>query len=277
MRVGVLGCGPAGLMAAHAVRMCGDEVVIYSRKRKSHLFGAQYLHAPIPGVTDRESRISVEYKLTHGTIPEYRRKVYGAQWDGTVSPEDLEFTHPAWDIRETYDRLWTMYEPKILDLEVDAPGVDILHRDSNIDLLINTIPMNMLCREGHQFKATEVIAAGDAPELGINIGSQYHCPPDTVLLNGADVPRWYRISNIFGHTTVEWPGGIKVPVSTASSVTKPTMTNCDCWPKMLRVGRYGEWSKGVLSHSAYYKTIERVSNAATEASSGDNADLPEVR
>lgn len=261
MRVAILGCGPAGLMAAHAVVESGEEPHIYSRKIKSPLYGAQYLHAPIPGITDRDAHVGVDY-LLRGSVEDYRSKVYGKQWDGNVSPEDLSDPHQAWDIRETYDRLWELYSGLIHDSEVQPRSIRAL-LDGNPDLLINSIPLAALCHQGHTFQAQEIIAAGDAPKLGINVGRMFQCPPNTVICNGEDSPSWYRISNIFDHTTVEWPGGMRVPVSTAATLPKPTKHNCDCWPEVFNVGRFGSWTKGVLSHSAYFKTLERIENGAS--------------
>lgn len=261
--VAVLGCGPAGLMAAHATRISGGNVAIFSRKQKSPLYGAQYLHAPIPGVTDPSDSVTVDYIL-RGHIQDYRRKVYGQSWDGTVSPDELESTHEAWDIRETYDRLWQMYQEKIIDTGIDGAAINQMKASKRFNLIINTIPLNMLCFRGHTFRYSTVVAAGDAPALGIDIGTLYHCEPDTVVCNGEEAPSWYRLSRIFGHTTVEWPDGTKPPVGTASQVIKPLEHNCDCFPDVMNVGRYGSWSKGVLSHTAYQKVYERMEGGKAE-------------
>lgn len=251
-------------MAAHAVAASGLEPVIFSRKVRSPLYGAQYLHAPIPDATERDAHVGVDY-LLRGHVEDYRRKVYGNQWDGSVSPEDLSDPHRAWDIRATYAALWLWYSDQIMDVEVDPASLNFLIDQHKPDIIINSIPLAALCHQGHTFRAQEVIAAGDAPELNINIGARFKCPPNSVICNGEDSPSWYRISNIFGHTTVEWPGGINVPVPTASKVTKPTGHNCDCWPNLFNVGRYGTWTKGVLSHTAYNRTIERIESATAEA------------
>lgn len=261
MSIAVLGCGPAGLMAAHAVAQSGVEPVIYSRKQKSPLYGAQYLHAPIPGVTDRDDAVTVEY-LTRGTPEDYRRKVYGRTWDGTVSPEDLSEMHTAWDIRSTYEALWDEYSRLVVNVDIDPGGVRIILDNPDHSMVVNTIPLVHLCHAGHTFMSQTVWAAGDAPDLGIDIGKMFHCPPNTVICNGEETPSWYRISNIFGHTTVEWPDNSKPPVSTVSRVLKPTSHDCSCWPQLFNVGRYGSWTKGVLSHSAYFKTLERIEHGA---------------
>lgn len=249
-RVAILGCGPAGLVAAHAVNTCGvRDFGILSYRRPSPLWGAQYLHAPIPGIYLPDP-IRVKYTL-RGESETYRQRVYGREWDGAVSADELDEEHDGWDIRAAYRSLWESYSDFIAAREVrphDVPGIV-----ESMDLVINTIPLPQLCLAGHQFKGRAIWAAGDAPEIGIKI--PYICPPDTVILNGesrADGPSWYRTSNVFGYKTVEWPGDIpKPPVKTVASVTKPLRTNCDCHPGMLRAGRYGSWDKGVLVHQVF--------------------------
>ena len=255
----VLGCGPAGLMAVHALRMSTDEeVVIFSRKRKSHLFGCQYLHEPIPHVTPETPKY-VKYNL-EGTPDGYRRKVYGPMWDGKVSPEDLMQEHLAWDLRATYDKLWDMYSEYILETWIDPAFVRWLQDEHHPTLVINSIPRDMLCfNETHHFGFTEIIAAGDAPELGVDVNKQYQTQDESVVCNGMDEPFWYRKARVFGHTTVEWPSSVgMVPVNSSARVRKPTSTDCDCLPELFHVGRYGRWEKGVLSHTAYFDTVNKL-------------------
>lgn len=272
MKVIVLGAGPAGLMAAqgaldaHSHNYDGDlKISILSRKVKSPLYGAQYLHSPIPGMTPVEPR-AISYQM-RGSTDDYRRKVYGQLWDGTVSPEDLAGNHMGWDIRATYDALWSSWEHAISGGELDPIALRNILANSDPDIVLNSIPRSSLCHAGHSFGATEVWAAGDAPELGIRL--PYRCTPFSVVCNGDDNPSWYRMSNVFGRTTVEWPGSInKVPIATAARVMKPTSHSCTCWEDapIEHVGRYGEWSKGVLSHTAYFKAFKRVDELIGAAS-----------
>jgi len=51
-RIFILGCGPAGLFAAQAAAEMGCSAVIISKLRRSEMYGAQYLHSEIPGLTD---------------------------------------------------------------------------------------------------------------------------------------------------------------------------------------------------------------------------------
>lgn len=255
MKVAVFGCGPAGLMAAHAASLSKAEVTIFSRGEPSPLYGAQYLHDSIPGTpSEMEPGTKVEYMLD-GDVDGYRRKVYGRLWDGVVSPEDLVGEHWAWDIRATYRFLWEKYKHLITPVEVE-PFMLGQAVDGN-DVVFNSIPRDVLCVKDHSFGHTNIVAAGDAPALGIRL--PFSCPNNQVICNGKDSPTWYRMSRVFGHTTVEWPGSIgRVPITTAATVKKPTKTNCDCWPGVKHIGRYGRWEKGVLSHTAFWDAWEAV-------------------
>lgn len=261
MRVLILGCGPAGLMAAHgAVKGGADSVQIISKKRKSELFGAQYLHAPIPEMP-MGNHVRINYIL-EGDAQAYREKVYGRNWDGTVSPEDLTEPHSAWDIRAAYDWLWDQYGKYVVDMELSRAHT--VSTDS-ADVVISTIPRPVLCTQEHVFKSADVWAAGDAPSRGIAI--PYVCEENTVICNGHRSPLWYRLSNVFGHKTIEWPmyGDLKPPVENVSLVHKPTSHNCDCNPGIVYAGRYGRWEKGILSHTAYTTALNALEDRAWHA------------
>lgn len=248
MRAIVLGCGPAGLMATHALASKDHDVMVFSKKRKSEMYGAQYLHMPIPGMTEKPGR-NIYYDL-RGSVEGYREKVYGNR-QVKVSPEDLSADHVGWDIRSTYDNLWDTYSDYVQDhaiLPGDIAGLNLRYQP---DIIFSTIPAHLLCPEeaGHTFAAEEVWAIGDAPERGI------FCPvsvePDHVVCNGETSPAWYRAANVFNRKTAEWPENKKPPIRDISLIKKPLFTNCRCHPDVVRLGRFGKWKKGVLSHTAY--------------------------
>jgi hypothetical protein len=259
-RVVVLGCGPAGIFAAHAAAQAGKAVVIYSRKRRSEMYGAQYLHSPIPGLTTKPP-VAVDYTLI-GTAEEYAQKVYGDDRPSFVSPASLLGEHKAWDIREAYYEGWTRYYEFIVNVELidgnafttnhyfGQEGIWDAYNDPHTQI-VSTIPAPSLCMRQHQFKARKIWAAGEAPERGQFI--DFSVPANTIICNGEVAPSWYRASNIFGYKTIEWPfGGMKPPVENITDITKVISTNCDCWlPKVWRAGRQGTWDKSVLSHHAY--------------------------
>lgn len=255
MKIAILGSGPAGLFAAHAVAEKGHDLQIFSLGKKSHLNGAQYLHEPIPGLTLHPGT-PISYRL-HGSIEDYRQKVYGDTHVSAVSPEDLVGDHLGWDIRSTYDVAWERYSSAIAVKIISRRRVPKLM--SEHDLVISTIPAPRICYSdgGHRFFSRRTWAIGDAPALGVQ------CPVEvaggTVVCDGRVSPLWYRASNIFDFRTVEWPFSAVdrgIPPN-ATLVEKPISTDCDCWgDKVLRMGRYGAWNKTELSHTAFYRTRE---------------------
>lgn len=260
----VLGAGPAGLLAAHAASQLGYRVDVFSmpskdqpqRAVRSELFGCQYLHRPIPGIQDGVAGVPVQYTL-RGQSDEYRRKVYGDNWDGQVSPDEFgpEQNHEAWDLRTAYAQLWGEWCSRITCLEMDWRIAEAGAKHKN-RIVLSTVPAPALCSapEVHKFLTQDVWAMGS---------SAYRQPPyvavnNTVECNGEEYPRWYRAATVFGHSTLEWPMGPKPPIDGVVPVRKPLSTDCDCHlsKRWYRLGRYGQWTKGVLVHTAYEQALE---------------------
>lgn len=253
MRILVLGCGPSGLVAAHAAFQLGHQVTILSKKREPSLqYGCQYLHAPIPGYEDVPS-VTVSYQL-NGTPEQYRKKVYGDFWQGKVSPEDFIGEHRAWDIRETYNRMWNDYGKFVNQYTIVNGDLSHIRAGYDPDIIVSTIPVPDLCHNAHHMFASHMIYA--------NGSTAKEWPPENhIICNGTDQADWYRISNVFGYRTIEWPY-ITGPIGGSPrsvKVTKPLKTECDCHPEVIRAGRYGEWDKSVLVHQVYQKVVEALS------------------
>jgi hypothetical protein len=256
MKVAVLGCGPAGLVATHAAVQAGADVSVFSRLRKSELFGAQYLHEPIPGI-DPGVPQQISYQLL-GSVDDYRLKVYGSSYNGPVSPGSLEPGHKAFDIRHTYDQLWDRYVPLIRNVHVNKRWLGF--RVPDFDMVISTVPLPDICRKPHhhRFHFRAIMALGDAPARGQLIPRPFGMRQGDVVCNGLQDPSWYRASLIFDHATLEWAPCLaesSIPES-AAEVLKPLDNSCDCWPEFVLAGRYGKWQKGVLVHHAYQEVAE---------------------
>jgi hypothetical protein len=253
-RVAILGCGPAGLVAAHAVVSSGHdiEVEVFSRRVKSPIYGAQYLHAPIPGMTEQPARRL--HVVHHGTPEEYRTKVYGEDSDVAVSHSTFPEWVDAWDLRATYDNLWREYSWRVRNVADIRPEFVRQLRDSDqYDAIISTVPAPALCyqKDKHTFHYQRVWAAGDAPTLGIRAPQVKHALRGAMIYDGRPNVPWYRVCNVWDHTTVEWPYSNTLPTLHAATVRKPISTDCDCFPTVLKLGRYGEWGKKILVHHVY--------------------------
>jgi hypothetical protein len=241
-RVVVLGCGPAGLIAAERAEREGQGVAIMARKMKSVMPGAQYLHEFIPGVTRQEPTGYVCLKK-RGTRPGYASKVYGdaehpVSWDNYS-----EGYVPAWSLGDAYERLWNKWEDKIIDVQLDRSMIQTLAGEKGV-LILSTIPAPILCRGGCKFNSAEVYFSGRP---------QPRVPDNTIVYNGDPLDLWYRTSVIFGHGATEWarePGHVPVQMG-----RKPTHTDCECQPRrVVRLGRFGSWDKNFLVHHAWERT-----------------------
>lgn len=248
--IAVLGAGPAGLLAAHAATLNGHEVTIYSKKRKSYMRGAQYLHLPIPEAPAQSFEIS--YQLD-GPADGYRDKVYGASSGVSVSPEYLVGTSTAWDMRAVYDHLWARYERQIQDFNIGPLGLEDLLQDYHPKAVISTIPRKAICANGdHVFSGTTVYVTEES-----------YTTNNTVVCSGHIKDKWYRTSTIQGWQNTEfarYDDALRSLIwgNKVHQVVKPVSTDCDCFPEINFAGRYGTWTKGVLAHSAFYDTVNEL-------------------
>jgi hypothetical protein len=258
IKVLILGCGPAGLISAYAAeREFGAEVKIISVKRPSQLYGCQYLHQNIPGLDVGEPQL-VHYRLS-GTIEEYRKKVYGSLLP-PVSPQQYADDHLAWDLRRTYAGLWERFENDVVDVRLSPVDMVPMLSDFMPDVAISSLPAPVLCQSGdrHTFTDVQCWAMGDSPDQSV-AAYGYNIMPFTVWCDGTKDVSFYRACNVFDHTTVEWPGHKKKPpFDGVVPFNKPLSTDCNCLPSVLRVGRYGTWQKGILSHQAYDATVRKI-------------------
>lgn len=240
--VAILGCGPSGLFAAHAVAgLLGHDVTIFSIRQKSVMPGAMYLHDPIPDLTPAEPEAMVRY-IKVGSKEGYAEKVYGSpdapcSWDGFPEGE-----LPAWSMARAYEELWRRYEHRIIDQPINGGTADRLLRMH--ELVISTIPAPALCNGDHEFRSVEVHIEPTWPFTTKH--------DNTVVYNGIPKSRWYRASRLFGHEATE----SMAPVQGSQPGRKPLDTDCDCRPGIHRAGRFGRWKKGVLVHHAFKDAYE---------------------
>lgn len=246
MNVAILGCGPAGLLAAHAAALKGHAVDVFSRKQKTIMPGAMYVHQAIAGLGPVTADALIRFRK-EGTAEGYATKVYGdaaapTSWESF--PSGLQM---AWDMRAMYDKLWEMYGRWVFDHELDQARIDqIVTRH---DLTISTIPAKVLCDDAnHQFLHRDVWIRNEHRIECERLGDP------CVIYNGDPKYAHYRTSLIFGHGSTEFGH----QVAGAQRGIKPLNTDCDCRPDVMRVGRFGKWQKGVLVHHAFQEVRDAV-------------------
>lgn len=247
MNVAVLGCGPSGLLAAHAAREAGCAVTVFSMKQKSEILGGQYLHVEVPGITGKPDTVTY---IKIGNAEGYSQKVYG-------KPDVPCFRfpageYPAWSMTEAYDNLWGCWESIIKDQAVWPEDIGMFCEQ--FDLVLCTLPREKMCyRSDHRFESQEIIL--DQKESFLN-----PVVANVVLYSGRPQDVWYRTSNLFGHRTTEWSPvnmtpaqsidfGVDLETGDCVRGIKPLRTDCDCHDEhdnFHRLGRFGVWKHGTL-------------------------------
>jgi len=263
--VAILGCGPSGLLAAHACELRALPYVIFSNAVKSKLGGAQYSHIPIAGIHSPEPEAMLTYRV-YGDAEEYKRKVYGSAPVPFVSVEKVEDgkTVPAWSLINMYGWLWNRYSKKIAGVKIDQEFMGELEKSKGIfSIIFNSLPATAICMGSidphinHWFRSQPILIHNEAINESLE--------DNTIVYDGTKEHSYYRMSKIFGHGSTEWAAdGPRPPVENLRTVNKPIATNCDCHSFTYRIGRFGTWSKGELTFHAYHRVIDVLSEHGIE-------------
>lgn len=283
-RVAVIGCGPAGLLAAWGAARCGYKVEIFTdRKSPSTQVGAQYIHHLIPGVTTEDEAQWVTYSHV-GTVQGYSKKIYGPDFPPEeTSWSKFEGVVPAWPMGLIYRRLWNFFEDAIIEARIDVARLEKIAQHNHT--VFSTMPLDKLLTVSEErrdeFYKTEKIFG--YPRM-MTPGYRQPHGPNTIVYNGWASVRWYRQSSIFGQEWTEWPynveaEGVKEDVERYGheynpmllwQAVKPVACTLPIHllipPNVRLVGRYGRWQKGVLSHEAYEDVVNHLEGASSTRS-----------
>jgi hypothetical protein len=235
-QVAIIGCGPAGLLAAHAVARAGHEPHIYSATRSpSPVTGGVYLHTGVPEISNgRPDGLIKCTKLGDGSV--YATKVYGHAQARTSWQRLPQGNHPAWALAPVYEALWGLYGAAVNLLAVGPREAQDLA--AAYPLVLSSAPAPKLCAAEHDFPERHVWYQDEAPGL---------VQPQHMVYSGRWADQWFRASRVFDVPITEYP----VWVEGARLGRKVLPTNCDCHPRIVRIGRWGTWTPGVLIHHAY--------------------------
>lgn len=263
MRVAILGGGPAGLLAAWAVVDAGHHPIIHERrphKPDGTTAGVFYLHADchlplrkqnVHVVVSGGGTDSVERQLA------YEEKVYGTRNSTHVSLPTIDLVESAYDGMQALGLCWDITHQFIAEHEL-LGWQHVLAMAERYELVINTIPLNLLLPEKEWKSQEATIYRSDAP-----LDESY------MLYNVNPAVPWYRASAVFGVFTLEYSLAIsrtdmREPqrkegryVKVRKVIDSPDAMP-DLPPNVLLTGRYGAWSKSKLSHHAYYDTMRRL-------------------
>jgi hypothetical protein len=254
MKVTIFGCGPAGLLAAHAAEQRGCEVTVISRRVRSRIHGAQYIHEEIPDLCTADSVQTISYAKL-GNSSGYADKVYGSPLAPTSWAEFPMGEAPAWPMAGAYALLWSRWSSRVREADVNMAMVEgMISLAEDDEVFFSSIPLPSLCQRGHDFKSAPVVFE---PECYIEA-------PDVIVYSGRSSEPWYRTSNLFGHKWTEYPArfwDLKALPDDWRYGFKPVGHGCDCldsFRHLFRIGRFGSWSKRVLVSDAYKRAGEEI-------------------
>jgi hypothetical protein len=248
MDIAVLGCGPAGLLVAHAVEEAGHTPHIFSKKVKSEIPGSQHLQAAIPGVTSEYPKRAVLF-VRLGTKEGYAEKVYGDPYHECGWP-NYDRVEPSWSVFDAYHMLWEKYKDQVHDQEATVWALETFITDFRY--VISTIPQPEICcqKQEHRFD-------------GVPYWIQPRMTPredqhrEVVVFNGLPDDHWYRWSILGGKESIESTS----PLDHSIQGFKAISSNCNCWPEIHRLGRWAKWQHGVLLHHAYQEAYALLEGA----------------
>jgi len=239
--ISVLGCGPAGLLAAHALRIRGFSPKVYSRREKSVIPGAVHLQGRIPGITPYYPD-NVVTMVRVGTAKGYAQKVYGDATRPTGWP-NYTGVFQSWSVYKAYDILWALYEDIVNECEVDKDTLQDIVDDS--DIVINTIPMPGLCtNDEHTFESAPYWIK-TLPTEKVDEDKEIS------IFNGLLQDHWYRWSLHGGVTAIETTVEGAMGSTDVKEGLKAITNDCDCWPEVIRAGRWAKWQHGILLHHVF--------------------------
>lgn len=248
--VAIIGCGPAGMLAAHAVVRAGHTPVIFSKtvERSPHA-RAVFLHHAIPDLTADEPDGQILFHKV-GNGHGYAQKVYGDP-EAPTSWEKFDAGHiDAWALAPVYADLWCRYSGMVKQMEAGPDEITALLDAAPV--VINTAPLPDLCNDDkHVFPSRPIWIRDDLPHEVLSL-------TNTMMYSGQPHHDWYRCSDLFGTTSTEFAG----EQEGARKGIKVLPTSCDCHPAMFRAGRWGRWTPGVLLHHAYFQAERALDIAA---------------
>jgi hypothetical protein len=253
MRIAVIGCGPAGLAAAHAAHGLGAGVTIYSPGQKSPQRGPLVLQRPIPAISTDHPDGYIKQLVIGGSILDYRYKLYG-DINISIQGNILADGYHCWKFIETYDRLWELYmepgECRAAHVTMDVSSQELSWMVHEFDLVINTAPLRNICYKAHTFRDKPV-------EITMN-RSYPNQPEDTTIFNAGNYYPWVRSAWLLGNECTEWLPGTVPDELESITIHKPISHDCDCYPDVLLTGRFGAWRNETWVDTAYYVTRDAI-------------------
>ena len=253
----ILGAGPSGMMAAHAVAQYGLTPMVIDRdpdktRRNS---GVYYLHSDC-GLALRSREVMQRVLGGEGLFPQnlvkaYAAKVYGQE----VSSSSIlhAYDHPqiqVYNAVEALEHLWEMYGAYV-HKDVIEGFEAVWDYQMQVGNVVSTIPARVLFPDIAYNAVYANVHVSEAPETEA-----------FVYYNVGPAISWYRCASLFGVFTAEYPCMLKPDITRGEwrRVHKVigTSTPLPEYPWLITTGRYGAWDKACLTDTVYRQVGEQI-------------------
>ena len=253
----ILGAGPSGMMAAHAVAQLGLDPVIVDKDpdRQRRNSGIYYLHSSCELAISSavlQQRVLGGSNLADAELAAaYGQKVYGTSDVSSSSILDARYQSQVtiYNAAEALDHLWQMYGHRVIKSTVD--GFEQVESMSQLySKVISTIPASVLFPHIQYAYDEAYVHASTAPVEDC-----------FVYYNVGKVVPWYRCSAVFGLFTAEYTARERVGDYDWKRVVKVKGKSAPLpyYDWLICTGRYGAWDKGFLTDLVFTDVLGSVS------------------
>lgn len=256
--IAILGAGPIGMITAWAAERNGHEPIIFAASREpSPVNIDSFLQQPIPGIHDESANPDtvVSYRSV-GEADGYALKCYGRE-NAPVSWNQVVWgKQPAWWLSDVYLDLYRRYSDQIFLENID--GLKASDISNYYPMTMSTLSARVTCWDlNHSFTHVRTqIIRGQVP------ADSPHA--NEIVYSGNEKDDWYRRTKLRGWYTKEFAGDAMATHGDGEALLdgiKVISTTCDCNPGVRRVGRWAQYTRGILNHHAF---VQATAFLATE-------------
>jgi len=208
----------------------------------SPIGGAQYLHLPMVD-EDAEPDAILEF-IKIGSPEGYAEKVYGSG-DVPTSWGEYGGQQKAWRLQQNYTALFSRFSRQIEGGFRATPAsvhdllVGVGMGERRTTLVLSSVPASHICKRPdlHSFGRANILIKKEKPD--------FISTDNVVIYSGRPEEKWYRACKLFGQCWTEY-AHFDAPDGGYITGFKPLGTDCNCFPTVHRIGRFGTWDRKVL-------------------------------
>lgn len=213
MKITVAGTGLPALIVAHAATKWSEwngndlELTIYGEHEPYVPLGAKWFETAIPDILVPSAIVETQ---SVGDPEDYISKICSP-----ISPyNQARADFYAYDYHSAHEQLSSKYHNKLFAMSIDRKTVQEYPEVVDVDYVFNTMPRPIFYPQASgSFSASRQWRLDEGREKGIYSIPGENGDRNVMIYDGTLDTSWYRISQLFGLISVEWPFNKKPPIS----------------------------------------------------------------